>query len=354
MVVVDALGSLTACCWPTVSLRGDDVAHIQAVARGAHAPGTPVIVSCQRTEAYSLGECGCPAPHRLRGAEALFHLAEVAAGLHAVVLGEPEILGQARGAFSGSAGSLRRWADVAFAAARDLRRETEFNSHAGALLDRALKLARFRRRGRLLVLGAGQMGRLVAERGCYLGFREVVLASRARVAGSTDWLPLGEIATTRPVDVLVGCLGSGAGALSAAQLPAARLLLDFGTPLNFAGDVDGAVTLAALLSDEEGRPHAARRRRALRSALGAKVMARLGQESLNGASAVGMLRSGIEAVRVRELERMERLHPEVAPGTLDVITRSLVNQLFHLPSERLKDGDSEFGRAVAALFMAPD
>ena len=37
-----------------------------------------------------------------------------------------------------------------------------------------------------------------------------------------------------------------------------------------------------------------------------------------------------------EAQRIHQLHPEIAPETVEAITRALVNQIFHLPSERLR------------------
>ncbi len=349
------LADLIACCWTTVSKDAGAIDATQATARARHRRGA-IIESCQRTEAYAFGGCDCAAPLRLHGAEALFHLAEVAAGLHSVVLGEAQILGQVRQGCAESTGELRRLADVALAAARELRRETNFNSHAGALLDRGLKAAGHPPGGRLLVLGVGQMGRLVADRGTHLGFSEVVVASRTRPAEwSGSWVALSRAGSIEPVDVVAGCLGSGAGVVGPGALPAAGLLLDLGTPRNFDGDYGAPiVTLAGLLSDEERRPHAVRRRRRLRQALRLKVEERLAAARLDGQSPVGALRSEVERIRQEELGRMQRLHPEIAPETLDTITRSLVNQLFHAPSARLKaHDDTAFGREVAALFTRP-
>lgn len=349
----------SACCWSTLSLARTEIEAVQSSVAAMHA-GAAIVESCQRTEAYSLSLCDCPAPLHFRGADALFHLAEVAAGLHSVVLGEAQILGQARRGFAAAQGELRRRADIAFAAARDLRRETNFNSHAGALLDRGLRVAGRKPGGRLLVLGAGQMGRLVAERGRHLGFAEVVVAARRPhdLGGQFGYVPLDSLtlhsrrAELPGFDVIAGCLGSGADAIGPGGLPPASLLLDLGTPRNFAGVYAGkAVSLADLMGEEEKRPHAVRRRRALRKAIRGRVESALLDGRHDAASPVGQLRAEVEAIRRRELERMTRLHPEIAPQTLDILTHSLVNQLFHAPSERLKSTDDpQFGRRVAALF----
>ncbi len=168
---------LQLCAWATASMAADELAGISAMAR-RHGPGAVVVESCQRIEVYSGAECGCAAPKHERGLPALQHLTEVAAGLHSVVLGEAQILGQVRTAFADAPPPLRRHAAVALAAARELRRETAFASHSGHLLDRGLDRAGIPAAGTLLVIGAGQVGRLVAERGTDLGFGRVVVAAR--------------------------------------------------------------------------------------------------------------------------------------------------------------------------------
>lgn len=313
------------------------------------------MTSCQRLEAFGMMPCECGAPDKWTGDAALLRLAEVAAGLHSVVLGEEQIIGQVRAAFADATGPLRGAADVAIAAARQLRRETSFDSHAGHLLDRALSVAAVAPAGTLLVLGAGAMGRLIAQRGGDLGFSRVVVASRTEPTGANGWRPefvqLDDAASLGRVDVIAGCLGSGAGEIPAGELPEAALAVDLGTPRNF-GDWPGKiVTIRDLLADEEARPHARRRRLELRSRLALILEARSLAARSSSESAVGALRLEVEKVRQRELLRMQRLHPEVSPETLDVLTRSLVEQIFHRPSVRLRQAEhAGLGADLVALF----
>src|SRR6185312_1851053 len=146
---------------------------------------------------------------------------------------------------------------------------------------------------------------------------------------------------------------SGAGEVSFASLPAiGSLAIDLGTPRNFGTGVPcRLVTVAELLADEAQQQHRVRRRRELTSRLAEIVDARLARSAEDGASPVGALRSAVERVRQRELERAQRLHPEVAPETLDALTRALVNQIFHAPSKRLRESrDERLGGELAALF----
>ena len=360
------LQSLHMCGWRTVSMTAGEIARIHEAARVAH-PGAAIVSSCQRTEAYSLGPaglgpvglsvCGCSPETSLTGRDAIAHVAGVAAGLESAVLGEAQILGHVRAAFAGADTPLRVLGDVAIATARELRRQTSFNSHAGHLLDRSLAAAGVPVQGRLLVLGAGVMGRLLADRAVDLGFEDVIVAGRTQPVTKSEhawsFVRLGDVGQLPPVDVVAGCLGSGAGETTFASLPEVRwLAIDLGTPRNFGDDATcQLLTIADLLADEQRQPHRLRRRAELAETLGAILDARLARARQDGASPVGALRSAVELVRQREMERARRLHPEVAPETLDVLTRSLVNQIFHGPSKRLKElGDARLSRELAALF----
>ncbi len=340
------------CLWRTVSMPATEMAAARAAVEGSHSDSA-VVLSCQRMEAYGFGECGCEAPERLHGSDALARLAEVAAGLDSVVLGEDQIMGQVRSALRSAPPEVRSAGDIAVSAARRLRQETRFDSHAGHLLDRALRLSTVERKGSLLVLGVGSMGKLVAERATELGF-DVTVAGRRKPAGELPWkfVHLGEAVELRKVDVLVGCLGSGAGEIALRFLPQARLVLDFGTPRNFREPAGpGLLTIADLLADEEARPHATARRNRLKARLGEIFDERLGHAAVDGSSAVGAMRREVERVRAAEASRIRALHPEIAPEVVENITRSLVDKILHEPTTRLRD-DAELADRVAELFGA--
>lgn len=356
MSLNDTLAAFRVCAWRTVSFRAAEMAAVRATVDASH-PDDAVVTSCQRLEAFGFGDCDCEAPVRHRGIEALQRLAAVAAGLDSVVLGEDQITGQVRAAFTGTSLHLRQFGDLAISAARALRTETHFGSHAGHLLDRALRLSALQPgSGTLLVLGAGAMGRLIAARGRELGF-DVAVAARRRPDGDFPWrfVEFGAAIELRQVDVLCGCLGSGAGEIALRVLPQARLVIDLGTPRNFIEpEGPGLVTIAALLASEERRPHAIARRTALRERLNEIVAQRLASAAADSRSAIGRMRMEVEAVRRREAARIQRLHPDLAPEVIETITRSLLDQVFHVPTARLREsGDATLADAVAGLFAAP-
>jgi glutamyl-tRNA reductase len=345
MTALEDLKDFTACLWRTASLSHEDLDSVRAEAV-AH-PGSALNESCN-----------CGAQDRLRGFDALTHLASVAAGLESVVLGEEQVIGQVRAALAEAPDSLRPLGDVAIAAARQLRRGVACNTHSGHLLDRGLMIAGLEARGTALILGTGHMARLVGRRALELGFEEVIIAGRRRP--EADWfdenvfryVSLDEIAAAAAVDVAVGCLGSNAPLVDvASELPHVRnLILDLGTPRNFHGETAiPLLDIATLL--EAGHRHGGERREKLMADLREILRRRLTMARTTGRSSVGALRASVERIRRRETDRISRLHPDIPDETIEVITRALVNQLFHLPSERLKSiEDPELADRFVALF----
>ncbi len=346
------LQEFRCCAWRTVSYRAAEMAAARADVEGRHSDDS-IVTSCQRLEAYGFGNCDCGAPEQLRGYAALERLAAVAAGLESVVLGEDQVTGQVRGAFATSSGDLRAAFDLAISAARALRAETKFDSHAGHLLDKALRLSTMEPTGTLLVLGVGAMGKLVAERGVELGFDVTVAARRlpdTPVAGT--FVELANVPGLQRFDVIVGCLGSGAGEIAPRVLPAARLLIDLGTPRNFSVlSGPGVVAISDMLDDEHSRPHAMARRKRLRDRLGVILDGRIARLREDSRSPVGSLRAEVEAIRKQEVERAKRLHPDVPAEVLEAVTRSLIDKVFHAPTSRMRSlEDDSLARELAALF----
>lgn len=356
-MVTDDLRGFSACLWPVASESRDVLASVRRRAFD-HGAATLTVATCQRIEVYSPALCECDAPDRRAGLDALLHLAEVAAGLHSVVLGEEQVLGQVREAIREAPAEVRPYVEAALAVARQFRREARLAADTGELLDRALALARVRPEGHLLVLGFGQMGRAVARRGAALGFAVTIAARRdpgpGALPGGLRYIPLAAAASLGCVDLVASCLGSGATPIDLPPLPRAPLAFDFGTPRNLPDD-PGRRTVAIRDLAAAGRtPAELALRRRYRSRLAAILDRRLAMVRERSTSPVGQLRAGVEQRRQLEAERIRRHHPEIPPETIDTITRALVNHLFHDPCERLRGiADDEFGSRVAALF-APE
>lgn len=342
---------LRVCAWEVASAAPESVAAIRKRV-ATHTGETLLLETCQRIEVYSLEECECGAPLQLEAFDALLHLAEVAAGLHAAVPGEEQVLGQVRSAVAEAPATLRHLAGIAVGCARHLRRHEGLSGDTGQVLDRALALSHSAASGRLLVFGSGHVARLVTRRAQSLGF-DVTIAARSDPRGSwaveADWVTLDDAATVDDVRVAVGCLGAAAGVLSPALIPAASLLVDLGTPRNFAPSPIPTVTIADVLASEDEAAHHERER--LGHRLGILLEARISRGTRAHARALAELREEVELVRKREMARIQRLHPEIPAETAETITRSLVNRLFHEPSRRLMAlGDAELTDRFVEMF----
>jgi glutamyl-tRNA reductase len=198
-------------------------------------------------------------------------------------------------------------------------------------------------------------------RASLLGFESILLASRARPEGDwfesarCDYVPLSAM-HAESSDIVVTALGSGAEPLEEEQLPSARLIVDLGTPRNTSGHfATPLIDITALWNSEFGRGHGDSRRAALRAQLGEMLDRRLAALANDRESPVGSVRQRVERIRQMEVERTLRLHPDIPATALESITRSLVNQIFHLPSQRLRAStDTALAHQFAALFAPPE
>lgn len=358
MTISEDLKHFALCSWSLATVNRARAEVLRRDVISAHPHGA-VIETCQRIEAYALGgDCWCAADRRLSGFDAVLHLATVAAGLDSAVLGEAQILGQVRAGVSRLRDSSGIFVDVAIAAARQLRSEAGFDATTGHLLDRALPLGGIQPRGAVLVLGTGVAGTLVAKRARALGFDRVAVASRREpedlaIHGADHWLPLGEAAGAGRFDVVVSCLGPGAPELTREDLPRAHGYIDLGSPPNLASSVSPVVRLADVMEAQERDPAEVRRRDALAGRLREILESRLAMARERSDTPLGRIRREVEAVRRREVARIARLHPELSPDAIENLTRGLINQVFHLPSERLRAiDDAELGERFADLFSA--
>ena len=128
-----------------------------------------------------------------RDAEAVSHLYSVAAGIDSMVLGESEILGQVRAAFAAtvSVGAdeavLSRLFHTAIRVGRRARAETQIGHHSLSISSIAAQQARALHAdvesATVLMLGAGEAGRLAAEALVDHGAGRVLVVNRTAERG---------------------------------------------------------------------------------------------------------------------------------------------------------------------------
>lgn len=234
-----------------------------------------VLSTCNRTECYlagsdvetldrlgrealcevsGLGAEGDSYLATLEGASAVRHLFRVTGGLESLIVGEPQIQGQVRGAYRDGRPMvgpvLHRLFQSALEVGGRVRADTSIASGVTSIPGAAVGLAR-KVFGSLddrsvLVLGTGEMGRLTVQCLKREGARRVFLASRdparaERVSRPLDALPMRRRAALEAldrVDLVVACTESEAAFLRAEHLRGPRngraqlVILDIAVPRN--------------------------------------------------------------------------------------------------------------------------
>ena len=350
-----------------------------------------VLSTCNRTEVYAVAERFHPAFAEIRDflcslahlapedlqphlysqhdVAAVAHLFSVAAGLESAVLGEHEILGQVRSAWSvaqqeGTArATLNQLFRQALETGKRARTETGIARSTASVSYAAVEMATERfgslAGAKVLVVGAGEMGEGIVATLSRTGLGDVVVVNRTyeravelaeRVGGrARPFSALGD--ALADADVLLTSTGSGSVVIEADVVERATagrplLVVDVAVPR----DVDAAVALlpgVTLLDLDDLRDWAARGI-AERAAEAAKVghivaeeVGRYGEEiaARQAAPLVAQLHEHADGIRQAELERFSAKLgglDERQRATVEALTRAIVAKLVHEPTASLK------------------
>jgi glutamyl-tRNA reductase len=338
--------------------------------------------------------CGLSAPastdsvYCYSGEDAATHLFSVACGLDSMVLGEHEILGQVRSALGqavrlGHAGpSLSSLFNNAIRVGKRARRETAISSGIFSVGQCAVRLARQvlgdLKGRRLLVIGAGQIAKVIAKHMVAVGLQCVTIFSRTAERAQELAASLGGQAITADElpqalltsDIVVGCAAVPHHCISAAQIRRATqerggrplVVVDMGVPRNVEPEVGQLAGVHLFDLDDLGAVIAenrdAREAEVLRvkSIIAEEVIAYQTQERQAEARAIiAKLREKAEQLRQECLIHARRRKlPEDHLECFDYISDLLVRKLLHGPSIALRAAScsdrSELLGAVRRLF----
>ncbi len=300
------------------------------------------------------------------GADAVRHAFAVASALDSLVIGEPHVAGQVKTAHrlardaGGCGPELEAVLQAAFAAAKRVRSETHIGEGPVSIAAAAVQLAGDLH-GELrhcagLVVGAGDMGELVAESLLAAGLGRLSVtaprASRAEAlatALNAHVVPFEDMKDAlAAADIVVASTG-GRHALIAADAVTAALkkrrrkpifLVDAGIP----GDVEPAVNRVdgAFLYDLNDLERVALEGRATREQAARAAWAVLDDE-LAGFLKGRAARVAVPAI-VALRQRFEDTRAAVlaeTQGDADAATRLLIHRLLHAPSEAMKSVAAE-------------
>jgi glutamyl-tRNA reductase len=329
-----------------------------------------VVPAVWRTLSQRLGEEASGYGYVRRDRDAISHLFHVASGLDSMVLGEAQIQGQVRDAWTAcraqSGAVLNRLFQTSLLVAGRVRSETAIGRGAASVSSAALQLARqifgSLAGRRAMVLGAGEMAELALECLVNEGVRAAIVANRTyerarelaerhgALAMHYDecWASLHEVdvllcstASPRPVVTLERVRPAVGG-----RRDRPLCILDIAVPRDVeprVGDVDNVFLydLDDLRAVVTGNVE--RRRADLPTAeeLIAAEVERYWQW-LAGLSAVPVLtrfRGEMDELRQRELQDALRRLNHLAPGDraiVEQLSRSLMNKFLHEPTVRLR------------------
>ena len=328
--------------------------------------------------------------------DAVKHLFRVAAGLDSLVVGEPQILGQVKDAHTAATAArtvgpvLNRLFHGSFAAGKRVRTETGLGSGAVSIGYAAVALARKifgDLSGRnVLVIGAGEMGKLTAVHLKSQGVHRVTIVSRTMAhaartadaiggASAAPWDELDQVLGA--ADIVITATGAASPILTKAHIEGVMrrrrsrplFLIDIALPRDVdpaAGEIEQVFLYNIDDLQATVRENLARRASEMvrAEAIVAEEIQKFGAwfRARGAIPTVVALRQRFEAIRRAELERLDfklsTLPPE-ARARVDEITHLIVEKLLLMPTEQLKavgDADtvSAYAEALTRLFGLPD
>jgi len=349
-----------------------------------------ILSTCNRTGIYALG--GCPEPlarflASYRGLQpeelrrhlvvyenqaAVEHLFAVAAGLESQVLGEPQILGQVRKAYelalsAGAAGPvLAKFFRRAIHVGKRVRTETELGRHFTSLASVAVELA-----GRIhsdlsqvsaLLIGTGDMGKLVARLLQERGVSQITIISRspqraADLACQLDVQPLAFEYICRVlarVDIVVSAIDALRFVVTASDVAESvqyrdgrpLLLIDLGVPRNLDPEIrelEGAYLHD--LDDLKTISDAGLRQRQQEIPKAWQIVREETEEFMHwlrerrAAPVIRALRDRAETIRQEQLRwalrKLVSLNDR-EQQVIETLTTRLMNKFLHTPTKQLK------------------
>src|SRR5436309_1765617 len=324
--------------------------------------------------------------------DAARHLFRVAAGLDSLVVGEPQILGQVKDAHAVAAEArtsgpvLNRLFHASFAVGKRVRTETGLGSGAVSVSYAAVALAKKifgDLNGRnVVVLGAGEMGKLTAVHMKSQDVRHITIVSRtmahaartAEAIGGASAAPWEELdAALGAADIVISATGAASPILTKAHVEAVMrprrnrplFIIDIAMPRDVeaaAGEIEQVFLYNIDDLQATVRENLARRASEVTraEAIVVEELDKFGAwfRARGAVPTIVALRERFEAIRRAELERLDfklsSLQPE-ARARVDEITHLLIEKLLLTPTEQLKslsDADTvgAYSEALTRLF----
>lgn len=312
--------------------------------------------------------------YRYEGRDAIEHLFRVAASLDAMVVGEPQILGQMKNAYAmaKSAGTMNGLLEGvvsrAFSVAKRVRTETGIGQMAVSISYAAVELARKifgSLAGRsVLLVGSGKMSELAARHLRRSGAKRILVTNRTRARAdemaalfngtAVDYAQFRQVLPE--VDIVITSSGSPDYVLGpedmqravAARKNKPMFVIDIAVPRNvdpavnavdnvFLYDIDD---LQGVVNNNlaERQKEAARAERIVAEEVD-KMLARLKVQEV--APVIVSLQEQLESIRSAEVAKALRKGGLMTESDIDALTRAIVAKIAHGPIAELRRQASE-------------
>ncbi|MBI2831587.1 MAG: glutamyl-tRNA reductase [Chloroflexi bacterium] len=374
-----------------------------------YTPWGVILSTCNRTEVYTVDENAARAgkagldfyksllntsdvyllqhAYHIEDQEAVKHLFHVASGLDSQITGEYEVLGQVGNSLDAAekAGTvnlpLRQLFQSAIRTGRRVRDETGISRNALSISSVAVALAAQAvgnfEKCRMLVIGAGEAGKLVAKAAKERGTRQIVVANRTReraqeLAETLGGIPTGmenldnELGTT---DIVVTCAAAPHPLIHARNIKDVMkkrpelplVIIDIALPRNVEPEVGKLENVFLYnIDDLNHLSETNRKERESETQMAAKIVAEeidkflLWWQTLEVTPIVSALTRKAEEIRSNQLEQtLKKLHPlsDEERESLEAMTRAIVNKLLNDPIQCVKaDKNNGYAKALAELF----
>ncbi len=304
--------------------------------------------------------------------DAVRHIFRVAASLDSMVLGEPQILGQVKAAYTiaktaGTVGALlEELLTRAFHVAKRVRAETAIGTAAVSISYAAVELAK-KIFGQLegktvLVIGAGKMSELAAKHLLSSGASTVFVANRtherahelAQIFGGKAIRFESLLDYIEQSDIIISSTGAphhiirkaDAQRFLARRKNRPMFFVDIAVPRDIDPEINQLDNIFLYDIDDLGQVVEANRKERAREAQKAEeIVIREAEKLINRLKALDVvptivsLQRRLEEVRAEELERARSKLGSLTPEqeqAVDVMTRSMVNKILHSPIQELK------------------
>ncbi|CAJ1970552.1 unnamed protein product [Sphenostylis stenocarpa] len=327
----------------------------------------------------------CQHQFLLYNKDATQHIFEVSAGLDSLVLGEGQILAQVKQVVkvgqgvNGFGRNISGLFKHAITVGKRVRTETNIAAGAVSVSSAAVELALMKlpeashENARMLIIGAGKMGKLVIKHLVAKGCTKMVVVNRSedRVGAIREELKDVEI-IYKPLSEMLTCIGEADVVFTSTasesplflkddvkDLPPAtqevggrRFFIDISVPRNVGSCVSDLESVRVFNVDDLKEVVAANKEDRLRKAMEAQAIIseeskqfEAWRDSLETVPTIKKLRAYAERIRMAELEKcLGKMGDDINKKTqraVDDLSRGIVNKMLHGPMQHLRCDGSD-------------